>query len=126
MSKQKPGQLKKYQHIIIDRGRTIFTGKRRKKMPEQQKKEIQIQLDDVTAQGIYTNFALISHNETEFTLDFVYVQPQQPKAKVRARIISSPSNTKRFLLALQDNIKRYEEKHGPIKAAGAVDKKIGF
>lgn len=97
-------------------------------MPDQQEKQVQIriQLDDVMAQGTYANLAFIRHSETEFTMDFIYVQPQEPKAKVRARIISSPGHTKRLLLALQENIKRYEEKFGEIKAAGDLDKKIGF
>jgi len=97
-------------------------------MPDQQEKQVQIriQLDDVMAQGTYANLAFIRHSETEFTMDFIYVQPQEPKAKVRARIISSPGHTKRLLLALQENIKKYEEKFGEIKAAGELSKKIGF
>lgn len=78
--------------------------------------QLQIELDDQTAQGAYCNLAFITHNETEFILDFIFVQPQQPKAKVRARVISSPAHTKRFLEALQDNIKKHEQKFGPIKA----------
>ena len=126
MSGQNPQKLKKYRNIIIDRGRTIFTSKRREQMSEQEKKEIQIQMDDATAQGMYSNLALIVHNETEFNFDFIYVQPEQPKATVRARIISSPSHTKRFFLALEQNIKHYEEQFGAIKASCSMDKKIGF
>jgi hypothetical protein len=77
--------------------------------------QIQVELDDGTAQGIYTNLALVAHTETEFLIDFLFVQPQQPKAKVRARIISSPSHTKRFFLALRENITRYEVRFGEIK-----------
>ncbi len=77
--------------------------------------QLQVELDDQTAQGAYSNLALITHNETEFVLDFIFVQPQQPKAKVRARVISSPAHIKRFLAALQDNIKKYEQKFGEIK-----------
>ncbi|MDH5174137.1 MAG: DUF3467 domain-containing protein [Elusimicrobiota bacterium] len=97
-------------------------------MPEQQEKQVQIriELDDAMAQGAYANLAFIRHSETEFTIDFIYVQPQEPKAKVRARVISSPGHTKRLLLALQENIKKYEEKFGAIKAAGEPSKKVGF
>ncbi|HET8759509.1 MAG TPA: DUF3467 domain-containing protein [Nitrospiria bacterium] len=77
--------------------------------------QIQVELDDATAQGIYTNLALVAHTETEFLFDFLFVQPQQPKAKVRARIISSPTHTKRFFLALRENITRYEVRFGEIK-----------
>lgn len=88
--------------------------------------QLQIELDDAMAQGIYINLAMIGHTEAEFTLDFIFMQPQQPKGKVRARIISSPSHTKRFLQALQDNIKKYEAKFGAIKAAQEPEKGAGF
>src|SRR5579863_1827866 len=77
--------------------------------------QIQIQLDDDVANGHYVNMALVNHTETEFTLDFVYVQPQQPKAKVRSRIITSPKHMKRLLAAIQDNVSKYEAKHGVIQ-----------
>jgi len=119
---------KKYQ-----KGRHIYTKwggqvKEVKVMPEQEGREVQvrIEMDDAMAQGAYVNLAFIRHAETEFTMDFIYLQPQEPKAKVRARIISSPGHTKRFLVALQENIKKYEEKYGAIKVAGEPSKKIGF
>lgn len=77
--------------------------------------QLQIVLDDEQAQGMYCNLALLSHNEAEFTLDFVYVQPQQPKAKVRARVITSPLHAKRLMLALQENVARFEARFGEIK-----------
>ncbi|MEK7705825.1 MAG: DUF3467 domain-containing protein [Myxococcota bacterium] len=80
--------------------------------------QIQIQLDEETAQGLYVNLALVNHTETEFTIDVMYLQPQQPKAKVRARIISSPKHTKRLLAALQENVRRYEERYGAIDLSG--------
>lgn len=88
----------------------------------QQPVQVQIEIDDATAQGIYTNLALLSHTETEFVLDFIYIQPQAPKARVRARVLSSPAHTKRLLAALQENIQRYEEKFGPIKTAVEPEK----
>lgn len=80
--------------------------------------QIQIQLDDDVAQGMYVNLALVNHTQTEFTVDLMYLQPQQPKAKVRARIISSPAHTKRLMLALQENIRRFEERFGAIELTG--------
>lgn len=79
---------------------------------------LQIQIDDETAQGMYVNLALVNHTETEFTIDAMYVQPQQPKAKVRARLISSPQHTKRLLKALDENVRRYEDRFGEIDIAG--------
>lgn len=80
--------------------------------------QIQIQLDDEMAQGMYVNLALVNHTETEFTLDLMYLQPQQPRAKVRARVISSPKHIKRMVMALQENLNRYEERFGAIELSG--------
>ena len=77
--------------------------------------QLQIQLDDDVALGHYCNMALVNHTETEFTLDFIYVQPQQPKAKVRSRIITNPKHMKRLLLAMQDNLAKFEAKFGAIE-----------
>ncbi|MBI4817605.1 MAG: DUF3467 domain-containing protein [Deltaproteobacteria bacterium] len=76
--------------------------------------QIQVDLDPETAQGMYVNMAMVNHTDGEFTIDFIYVQPQAPKAKVRARIISSPRHTKRLLVALADAVEKFERKHGPI------------
>jgi hypothetical protein len=80
--------------------------------------QLQVEIDDATAQGAYANLALIAHSATEFVMDFVFLQPQQPKAKVRARVISSPGHTKRFLKALTENVARYEQVFGEIQEIG--------
>lgn len=77
--------------------------------------QLQIQLDETVAQGVYSNLAMVNHTETEFVLDFIFVQPHQPRAKVRSRVIGNPRHTKRLLLALQDNIDKYEQKFGTIE-----------
>src|SRR5262245_63770836 len=76
--------------------------------------QLQIDLDEVTAQGAYSNFVLINHNDNEFVLDFAYLQMGTPRARVRSRIISSPRHTKRLLRALEYNLRRYEERFGKI------------
>lgn len=128
MSKQTPGKLKKFQTIIYRKGKMRFANKREgKKMYETEpKKEIQIKLDDDIAQGMYSNLTFISSNETEFVMDFIYVQPQQPKAKVRSRIILGPNHAKKFLLTLKNSVKKYEDKFGTIKISNVEEKKIGF
>jgi len=88
--------------------------------------QITIEIDETVARGTYANLALIAHTESEFLFDFLFLIPQQPKAKVLARIISSPGHTKRLLTALQDNIKRYEEQFGEIKVLPDEQKRIGF
>jgi hypothetical protein len=77
--------------------------------------QIQIEIDPVTANGAFVNMALVNHTETEFTLDLAYVQPQAPKATVRARAILTPKHMKRLLGAIQDNLARYEARFGKIE-----------
>lgn len=79
---------------------------------------IQLQLDEAISQGVYSNIVLINHSENEFVLDFAYLQPANPTARVRARVISSPRHTKRLLAALQKNVERYEERFGVIELSG--------
>jgi len=76
--------------------------------------QLQIELDEATAQGAYCNLVFLNHNDSEFTFDFVYVQPGGPRARVRSRIIVSPRHAKRFLRALESNIGRYEQVFGKI------------
>jgi hypothetical protein len=76
--------------------------------------KIQLQVDDDIAQGTYANLVIINHTESEFLLDFAFLQPGNGRAKVRSRIISSPRHTKRLLRALQKNLERYEEGFGRI------------
>ena len=83
-------------------------------MSEPEKKQLAIEIDEVTAQGMYSNLAYIVHSEQEFVLDFMFLSPQQPKAKVRSRIITSPKHAKRFLSALAENIQKYEARYGAI------------
>ena len=77
--------------------------------------QIQIQLDEAVAAGHYTNLVLINHTENEFVLDFAFLAPGTPAAKVRTRILSAPRHTKRLLRALQQNVARYEERFGEIE-----------
>ena len=96
--------------------------------PEQPVNQIQIEMDESVAQGNYVNLAMISHSETEFILDFIFLQPQVPKAKVRSRIITSPSHAKKLLLALEDNVKKYESRFGKISVPdqNPSNGKVGF
>jgi len=83
--------------------------------------KIQLQMDEQTALGRYSNLVLINHTENEFLLDFAFLQPGNPKAKVVARIISSPRHTKRLLRALQKNIDRFEERFGEVDVGDGGD-----
>ena len=82
-----------------------------------QEVKLEIQLDEDVAQGAYVNLAVVNHNEAEFVVDLIFVQPQTPRAKVRSRVILSPQHAKRFMAALQDNVGRYEQNFGKIAPA---------
>lgn len=83
--------------------------------PNSKRKKVKIEVDEAISQGIYSNFGVVNHTDTEFVMDFIFVQPMDERAKVRSRIISSPRHAKRFLMALQDNVRRYESRFGPIE-----------
>jgi hypothetical protein len=77
--------------------------------------QLNIELTEEVAQGIYSNLAIITHSNAEFVVDFVRVVPGVPKAKVKSRVILTPEHAKRLMGALQDNITKYESMHGKIK-----------
>ena len=84
-------------------------------MENQQQNNIEIELSDDIAQGIYSNLAVISHSASEFVIDFVSLLPGTPKAKVKSRIVLTPEHAKRLLHALIDNVKKYEAQFGEIR-----------
>ncbi len=82
---------------------------------KQKQQQLNIELSEEIAQGVYSNLAVITHSSSEFVVDFVRIMPGIPKANVKSRVILTPEHAKRLLLALQDNIAKYEAVHGPIK-----------
>jgi hypothetical protein len=77
--------------------------------------QINIELSEEIAEGIYSNLAIITHSNSEFVIDFIKMMPGVPKAKVKSRIVLTPQHAKRLMKALNDNIKKFEQVHGPIK-----------
>ena len=77
--------------------------------------QLNIELSEETAEGIYSNLAIITHSNSEFIVDFVKMMPGVPKAKVKSRIILTPQHAKRLMKALKDNISKFEQVHGAIK-----------
>ena len=84
-------------------------------MEEKPKNQINIELTDEVAGGIYSNLAIITHSPTEFVLDFVSMMPGAPKVKVKSRIVMTPQHAKRLYKALAENLSKYESNFGPIK-----------
>jgi len=84
-------------------------------MDDKANDQLQIELSDEIAQGIYANLAIITHSSSEFILDFIRVMPGLPKAGVKSRIILTPEHAKRLMRALQENVRKYENTFGQIK-----------
>jgi hypothetical protein len=77
--------------------------------------QLNIELSEEIAEGVYSNLAIISHSNSEFVVDFVRMMPNVPQAKVKSRIILTPEHAKRLLSALADNVRKYEQQHGTIQ-----------
>ncbi len=96
-------------------------------MEKPQPPQMQIELGEREAEGIYSNVVFIAHSASEVILDFARALPGLPKAKVYARVIVTPQHAKSLLMALEQNIKAYESQFGPIKVPGdARPKEMGF
>jgi hypothetical protein len=77
--------------------------------------EIKVKIADEALRGSYANTLLVSHTAEEFVLDFILSLP--PQAVCNARVILHPGHLKRVILALQQNLARYEAAHGAVAAA---------
>ena len=91
--------------------------------------QINVELGEKEAEGIYSNLALISHSPAEFVIDFTRVLPGVPKTRVYARVIMTPQHAKSFLKAMQENVTKYEKQFGEIKIHGSspsLQNPIGF
>jgi hypothetical protein len=97
------------------------------KPPRHHEHQISIQLAPLQSNGVYSHLLMITHRKEEFVLDFLFVQPQrspqgQSIANLRSRVITSPEHAKRFLKALTENVRRYEDSFGVIEEAQDMPK----
>ena len=88
--------------------------------------QINIELDEQMAEGIYSNLAIITHSNAEFVVDFVNVMPGTPKSRVKSRIILTPQHAKRLMRAITENIQKYESINGAIKDLEEVQLPLNF
>jgi hypothetical protein len=84
----------------------------------QNQNQVQVELGEREAEGIYSNVVFIAHSASEVILDFARALPGLPKAKVYARVILTPQHAKSLLLALEQNLGKYEASFGVIKLPG--------
>ena len=94
----------------------------KKKEQKPAQNQINIELSEEIAEGVYANLAMIAHSNSEFVIDFIRLMPGVPKAKVKSRIVITPEHAKRLSNALIDNIRKYEETFGPIKKTDETPK----
>lgn len=81
---------------------------------QNEENQMNIELSEEIALGIYSNLAIITHSPAEVVCDFVQIMPGMPKGKVRSRVLMTPQNAKRFLHALTENIQKFEQSFGEI------------
>jgi hypothetical protein len=91
-----------------------------------QQNQLNIELSEEMAEGVYSNLAVITHSNAEFVIDYINIMPNAPKAKVKSRIILAPQHAKRLMKALTDNIKKFEQVHGVIKDTEPVGLPMQF
>jgi hypothetical protein len=85
---------------------------------ENPQQQINIELSEAAAEGVYSNLVLVSHSPSEFVIDFARLLPGPPKGKVHSRIIMTPMHAKSLIATLQENLSRYERAFGPILPPG--------
>ena len=80
------------------------------------KKEISLTIDTKDAEGHYSNVAIITHSPTEFILDFAQILPgTDDQTVIRSRVLMHPVHVKRLLMALSENVEKYENVFGEIR-----------
>jgi len=93
------------------------------------RQQIKVELKEPEAEGIYSNWVMITYSPSEFVIDFGRILPGLPKTKIYSRIVMTPQHVKRLLATLEKNVKVYEGKFGEIKLLGpqqGESKEIGF
>ena len=85
------------------------------KQDSEKRRPVRIKVPDDIFRGAYANTMAVYHSREEFVLDFLNVFP--PTGIATARIITSPGHIKRIIRALEENLRRYEERFGPVTEA---------
>lgn len=84
----------------------------------QESKQLDLNLPPEVAKGTYSNLAIITHSQSEFVVDFARMLPGFPKPDICSRIIMTPENAKKLMMALKDNVEKFESQFGNISLAG--------
>lgn len=87
-------------------------------------KQIQVRASDQDLKGGYSNVAKITHSQEEFILDFFSLV--ENTGTLVSRVILSPGHMKRFVHALEENLKNYEGRFGTVALGEVPPTTIGF
>ena len=87
---------------------------------ENKQNQIQIEVPADEMQGKYATLAVITHGPNDFFIDMILMAPNTPKARVQSRVIMTPENAKQLLIALNENVRKYEQAFGEIKPRQAA------
>ena len=87
---------------------------------------VNVEIGEKESEGVYSNFVLIAHSASEFIIDFARILPGLPKAKVFSRIVMTPQHARLLLSALEENIKKFEDRFGKIKVMGREEQNKGL
>lgn len=90
------------------------------KPPAKKAIKMELKVDESVGAGNYANLCIINHSDSEFVLDFAFIQPGRPKANVADRIVMSPKNAKRMLMLLQAQVKNFEKRFGQLDVAAPM------
>ena len=93
-------------------------------MNQQNQQQVQIKASDEKIKGEYSNVMQILHTKEEFVLDFLSVFP--PTGTLTSRVIVSPGHYKRMVVAMQENLKKYEETFGKVEESKGPQNNFGF
>jgi hypothetical protein len=93
-------------------------------MSEEKQRQIKVNFPKELVGGAYANNLMVQHSRDEFILDFMMLSP--PAGTVTSRVITSPSQVKRILQALQENIGKYEKTYGTIELPEGPKGQVDF
>ena len=86
-------------------------------------KQIQVRASDQDLKGGYSNVAKITHSQEEFILDFFSLV--ENTGTLVSRVVLSPGHMKRFVRALEENLKSYEDRFGTVPVGEVPAATIG-
>jgi hypothetical protein len=87
---------------------------KQQQQPEPQQVRLNVEVPG-DLEATYANMAVIRHSPSEVVIDFIRQMPDQPRAKVYARVVMTPINAKLLHRALGDNLTAFETKFGEIR-----------